>query len=328
MRLPRPINNSPASSAKLQLGMLAGSGGLFFHQQQQQQKQRRRELHSQVLSPGNEAVAEQLGTSMSDDDSSVVLDFRDDFSDASSVSRYRNRTAFNPPPLRRVCIYHQHGSAGISSVSSRSRAPTPLDALHGDFVELGGSGDCDDSDAHSPMLSRSGSNCSSNDDDSPRTARARLWMEYLQVPLTPPTLAPNKQIYDTRNLTNTTSSSLPPSLPLPYQASACHSVPLELLVNLRSDITPTLMKDCIAVLKGACLVPADVKVTSDTVQRLAWLASVAAATIVPTYRNALPLLLLPLLHTGMPNAAVLSCFERLVNPAIVVHHSSCCLMTS
>ncbi len=105
-------------------------------------------------------------------------------------------------------------------------------------------------------------------------------------------------------------------------------MPLELLVNLRSDITPTLMKDCIAVLKGACLVPADVKVTSDTVQRLAWLASVAAATIVPTYRNALPLLLLPLLHTGMPNAAVLSCFERLVNPAIVGHHSSCCLMPS
>jgi len=78
--------------------MLAGSGGLFFHQQQQQQKQRRRELHSRVLSPGNEAVAAQLGTSMSDDDSSVVLDFRDDFSDASSVSRYRNRAAFNPLP--------------------------------------------------------------------------------------------------------------------------------------------------------------------------------------------------------------------------------------
>jgi hypothetical protein len=84
------------------------------------------------------------------------------------------------------------------------------------------------------------------------------------------------------------------------------------LVNLRSDITPTLIKDCIAVLKGASLVLDDVKVTNDAVQRLAWLASVAAATIVPTYRNALPLLMLPLLHTGMPNAAVLSCFERLV----------------
>lgn len=81
---------------------------------------------------------------------------------------------------------------------------------------------------------------------------------------------------------------------------------------MRSDITPTLIKDCIAVLKGASLVLDDVKVTNDAVQRLAWLASVATATIVPTYRNALPLLMLPLLHTGMPNAAVLSCFERLV----------------
>jgi hypothetical protein len=97
-----------------------------------------------------------------------------------------------------------------------------------------------------------------------------------------------------------------------FQASACHSVPLEVLVNLRADITPTLIKDCIAVLKGAGIVTADVQVTNDVVQRLVWLASVAAATIVPTYRNSLPLLLLPLLHAGMPNAAILSCFERLV----------------
>ncbi len=96
------------------------------------------------------------------------------------------------------------------------------------------------------------------------------------------------------------------------QASACYSVPLEVLVNLRTESTPTIIKDCIAVLKGAGIVPADVQITSDIVQRLVWLASVAAATIVPTYRNSLPLLLLPLVHAGMPNAAVLSCFERLV----------------
>jgi hypothetical protein len=77
-------------------------------------------------------------------------------------------------------------------------------------------------------------------------------------------------------------------------------------------MTPTLIKDCIAVLKGTGSVPTDVHITNDTVQRLVWLASVAAATIVPTYRNSLPLLLLPFLHTGMPNSAVLSCFERLV----------------
>ena len=110
-------------------------------------------------------------------------------------------------------------------------------------------------------------------------------------------------MYELRNLT---------PHPFSFQASAGHRVPLEVLVNLRSDITPTLIKDCIAVLKGASFVLDDVKVTNDAVQRLAWLASVAAATIVPTYRNALPLLMLPLLHTGMPNAAVLSCFERLV----------------
>ncbi len=77
-------------------------------------------------------------------------------------------------------------------------------------------------------------------------------------------------------------------------------------------MTPTLIKDCIAVLKGAGIVPADVQVTNDIVQRLVWLASVAAATIVPTYRNSLPVLLLPLLHAGMPNASILSCFERMV----------------
>jgi len=87
---------------------------------------------------------------------------------------------------------------------------------------------------------------------------------------------------------------------------------MEVLVNLRGEITPTLIKDCIAVLKGAFIIPADAQINNDTVQRLAWLASVAAATIVPTYRNSLPLLLLPLLHAGMPNAAILSCFERLV----------------
>jgi hypothetical protein len=87
---------------------------------------------------------------------------------------------------------------------------------------------------------------------------------------------------------------------------------MEVLVNLRGEITPTLIKDCIAVLKGACIIPADAQINNDTVQRLAWLASVAAATIVPTYRNSLPLLLLPLMHAGMPNAAILSCFERLV----------------
>ena len=87
---------------------------------------------------------------------------------------------------------------------------------------------------------------------------------------------------------------------------------MEVLVNLRGEITPTLIKDCIAVLKGAFIIPADAQINNGTVQRLAWLASVATATIVPTYRNSLPLLLLPLLHAGMPNAAILSCFERLV----------------
>ncbi len=96
------------------------------------------------------------------------------------------------------------------------------------------------------------------------------------------------------------------------QASACYRIPLEALVNLRGELTPTLIKDCVAVLKGAGVVAADVQMTNDTVQRLIWLASVAAATIVPTYRNSLPLLLLPLLNAGMPNAAILSCFERLV----------------
>ena len=98
----------------------------------------------------------------------------------------------------------------------------------------------------------------------------------------------------------------------PFQASSCHNVPLEVLVSLRGEMTPTLIKDCIAVLKGAGIVPADVQVTNDIVQRLVWLASVAAATIVPTYRNSLPVLLLPLLHAGMPNASILSCFERMV----------------
>ena len=67
----------------------------------------------------------------------------------------------------------------MSSVSSRSRAPTPLDALQGDFVELGGNVGVPDNEVNSPMLSRSGSNCS--DDDSSQTARSRLWVEYLQV---------------------------------------------------------------------------------------------------------------------------------------------------
>jgi hypothetical protein len=68
--------------------MLASSGGFFLHQQHQQHRQHRRALQESVLSAKNEAISEQLETSMSDDDSSVVLDFRDEFSDACSLSRY------------------------------------------------------------------------------------------------------------------------------------------------------------------------------------------------------------------------------------------------
>ena len=68
--------------------MLASSGGFFLHQEHQQHRQHRRALQESVLSAENEAISEQLETSMSDDDSSVVLDFRDDFSDACSLSRY------------------------------------------------------------------------------------------------------------------------------------------------------------------------------------------------------------------------------------------------
>jgi hypothetical protein len=188
-------------------------------------------------------------------------------------------------------------------VSTSGRAATPLDAFHGDFLELGANGSVSDNEVHSPMLSRSGSNCS--DDDSSQSARSRLWMEHLQV-------TPWRVL-----------SCISACLFKTYvQASACYRVPLEVLVHLRGELTPTLIKDCVAVLKGAGVVPADVQITNDTVQRLVWLASVAAATIVPTYRNSLPLLLLPLLHAGMPNAAILSCFERLVGirPPSADHH--------
>jgi hypothetical protein len=67
--------------------MLAGSGGLFLYQQQNQQRQRRRNLQRCILSAEEEIISEEHGASMSDDDS-VVLDFRDDFSDACSISRY------------------------------------------------------------------------------------------------------------------------------------------------------------------------------------------------------------------------------------------------
>jgi hypothetical protein len=73
--------------------MLAGSGGLFLYQQQNQQRQRRRNLQRCILSAERESISEERGTSMSDDDSSVVLDFRDDFSDACSVSRYGSSDA-------------------------------------------------------------------------------------------------------------------------------------------------------------------------------------------------------------------------------------------
>ena len=68
--------------------MLASSAGLFLYQQRNQQNQRRRDLQRSILSPESEAIPEESGMSMSDDDSSVVLDFRDEFSDACSVSRY------------------------------------------------------------------------------------------------------------------------------------------------------------------------------------------------------------------------------------------------
>ena len=67
--------------------MLASSAGLFLHQERNQQNQRRRDLQRSILSPES-AFPEESGISMSDDDSSVVLDFRDEFSDACSVSRY------------------------------------------------------------------------------------------------------------------------------------------------------------------------------------------------------------------------------------------------
>ena len=67
--------------------MLANSGGLFLYQQQNQQSQRRRDLQRNILSAKSEIISEEL-RAMSDDDSSVVLDFRDDSSDVCSVSRY------------------------------------------------------------------------------------------------------------------------------------------------------------------------------------------------------------------------------------------------
>jgi hypothetical protein len=68
--------------------MLASSGGLFLYQQQKQHNRRRRDLQKSILSAGNEVITDRFETSMSDDDSSVVLDFRDEFSDACSISRY------------------------------------------------------------------------------------------------------------------------------------------------------------------------------------------------------------------------------------------------
>jgi hypothetical protein len=159
------------------LCMLASSAGLFLYQQQKQHTQRRRDLQHSILSTGNAVVKTQFDHSMSDDDSSVVLDFREDFNDACSVSRYRFSQYSLPAHLSVVTLAL---SASICSLSGSSRAPTPLDAFHGDFLELGVNGNISENEVHSPMLSRSGSNCS--DEDSSQTARSRLWMEHLQAP--------------------------------------------------------------------------------------------------------------------------------------------------